>query len=231
MSYQQGGGPPPETPPGYAQPQDPWAGGFEPGQASVPTDPIPQQYDPYTNAQGDAWSQQTVPHGGYAGYAPPVPQRNRALAITLTVVIVLLLGAGAGYGAWYLATGKAGNGGGTVPPTTPAAKVTTPAITTPPPVTTPPVFDAHAVAIGDCLLNDGTADDPDMKVVACTTPRSYKVIKISQGVDIRENAEGKFDAKITSVAECKGTGYDSWYAYDDEDNDANDVFFCMTDNK
>src|SRR5262245_49127974 len=35
-TYQQSGGP--EGQPGYAQPQDPWAGGFEPGQASVPTD-------------------------------------------------------------------------------------------------------------------------------------------------------------------------------------------------
>jgi hypothetical protein len=228
MSYQQSGGQPPETPPGYAQPQDPWAGGFEPGQASVPTDPIPQQYDPYTYAQGDPWSQQTVPHGGYAGYPPTAPPRNRALAITLTVVIVLLLGAGAGYGAWYLATGKNGNGG-TGSPTTPATKVTTPAQTTPA-ITTPPAFDAHGVAVGDCLINGGTADDPDMKVVPCTTPKSYKVIKVVQGTAIHENAEGKFDAKTTSVAECKGTGYDSWYAYDDEDDDAKDVFFCMTDN-
>jgi hypothetical protein len=142
---------------------------------------------------------------------------------------VLLLGAGAGYGAWYLATGKNGSGGGNGSPTTPATKVTTPAQTTPA-ITTPPAFDAHTVAIGNCLINDGTADDPDMKVVPCTTPKSYKVIKVVQGTAIHENAEGKFDAKTTSVAECKGTGYDSWYAYDDEDDDAKDVFFCMTDN-
>jgi hypothetical protein len=29
---------------------------------------------------------------------------------------------------------------------------------------------------------------------------------------------------------CKDTNYESWYAYDDENNDANDVFFCMTNN-
>ena len=42
MSTQQ----PPEGS-GYAQPQDPWEGSFEPGLASVPTDPIPEQrYEP-----------------------------------------------------------------------------------------------------------------------------------------------------------------------------------------
>ena len=37
-----------EGAPEYGQPQDPWAGGFDytPGQSSVPTDPIPHQYDP-----------------------------------------------------------------------------------------------------------------------------------------------------------------------------------------
>lgn len=229
MSYQQSGGPPPEGSPGYAQPQDPWAGGFEPGQASVPTDPIPQQYDPYgTYAQGDAWSQQTVPHGGYPGYVPQPPRSNRALAITLTVVIVLLLGAGAGYAAWYVATN---NRGGTANPTTPVPNVTTPkAQTTTPPGTTPPAFDPHSIAVGQCLFNGGTADDPEMRVVPCTTPKSYKVIKVEQGTGIPEGPSGKFDRDTTSVAVCKGTGYQSWYAYDDEADDTKDVFFCMTDN-
>jgi hypothetical protein len=226
-TYQQSGGP--EGSPGYAQPQDPWAGGFEPGQASVPTDPTPQQYDPYGGyGPGDPYAQHTVPQGGYPGYPPP--QRSRVLPIAITAVIVLLLGSGAGYAAWYVATKNRP----AASPTTPAVQVTTPGgqVTTPAGGgTTPAVkFDVHTVVAGDCLLNNGTPDDPDMQVVPCNTPKSYKVIKVAQGVDIPEAPNGKFDRDTTSVTVCKDTNYESWYAYDDEDHDANDVFFCMTNN-
>ena len=69
MSTQQPPGGPAEG--GYAQPQDPW-GGYEPGVASVPTDPIPQQYPPM--GPGDVWSQSTVAQGGPYGYVPQQPQ-------------------------------------------------------------------------------------------------------------------------------------------------------------
>jgi hypothetical protein len=68
---------------------------------------------------------------------------------------------------------------------------------------------------------------PVIETVPCGTPNSYKVIKIATGVDIPEGESGKFDADTTSVAVCKGTGYQSWYAWDDSD-DTRDVFFCMT---
>ncbi|MGE5827295.1 MAG: hypothetical protein ACM30G_02895 [Micromonosporaceae bacterium] len=226
-THPQSGGP--EGSPGYAQPQDPWAGGFEPGQASVPTDPIPHQYDPYSSyQQGDPWAQQTMPHGGYPGYPPP--RRSRALPIAITAVIVLLLGTGAGYAAWYVAT----NNQPSSAPTTPAVQATSPGgqATSPGGLSTSPAvkFDAHKVVAGDCLINKGSGDNPDMQVVACNTAKSYKVIKVQQGTGIPEGPDGKFDRDTTSVAVCKDTDYESWYAYDDEDNDANDVFFCMTNN-
>jgi hypothetical protein len=226
-THPQSGGP--EGSPGYAQPQDPWAGGFEPGQASVPTDPIPNQYDPYAGyPQGDPWAQQTVPHGGYPGYL--APRRSRALPIAITVVIVLLLGSGAGYAAWYVAT----NNRPSASPTTPGVQVTTPGGPSTSPSgegTSPAVrFDPHTIVKGECLFNFGTADDPKMQVVPCATAKSYTVIRVQQGVDIPEGPDGKFDRDTTSVAVCKDTNYESWYAYDDENNDANDVFFCMTNN-
>src|SRR5262245_33862313 len=55
-TYQPPGGQPSEGTPSYSQPQDPWATGHDHGLASVPTDPIPQQYDPYA-------------HGGVEGSA------------------------------------------------------------------------------------------------------------------------------------------------------------------
>jgi hypothetical protein len=223
-THPQSGGP--EGSPAYAQPQDPWAGGFEPGQASVPTDPIPHQYDPYASyQQGDPWAQQTVPHGGYPGYQA---RRSRALPIAITVVIVLLLGSGAGYAAWYVAT----NNQPSASPTTPAVVTTTPGgqVTSPGGGGTSPAvkFDAHKVGVGDCLINNGSSDDPVMQVVACSTAKSYKVIKVRQGADIPEGPDGKLGDQ-TSVDVCKDTNFESWYAYDEE-NDINDVFFCMTNN-
>src|SRR6187549_3396009 len=76
MSTSQPPGGPPEG--GYAQPQDPWAGGYEPGLASVPTDPIPQQYDPYSSVPpGEIWSQATAIQGGPYGYVPQQPPPAR----------------------------------------------------------------------------------------------------------------------------------------------------------
>src|SRR4051794_13868685 len=64
MTYQPPGGAPPEPTP-YAQPQDPWAGGHEPGVVAAPTDPIPHHgfegggYVPGVAAP-NVWAQETV---------------------------------------------------------------------------------------------------------------------------------------------------------------------------
>src|SRR5688572_19212645 len=100
-THQPPGGPHPEGTPGYTPPQDPWAGGYEQGVASVPTDAIRQQYDPYGGVPGEVWSQETVVHGGQ--YGPP-PQRSRVGIFVLVFVIVLILGGGGGFTAWYLVT-------------------------------------------------------------------------------------------------------------------------------
>ena len=220
------GGQQPEGTPAYAQPQDPWAGGYDPGHVSVPTDPIPQQYDPYAQgAQGEVWSQPTVAQGGPYGYVPQQPQKSKAGVIILIFLVVLLLGGGGGFGAWYILKGP-----GSVNPTT------TPTTTTPAAVITCPVsaaagaFDPCSVKQGDCLFNNGTAADPDLKIVECSTAKSYKVIKVSKGAAILEGPGDRFDKDTTSVKECAGTNYDTWYGYQDATDDKKDVFLCMTNN-
>ena len=108
MTYQPpGGGAPPEPTP-YAQPQDPWAGGHEPGVAAAPTDPIPQQ--PFGQGGGYApgvaspsvWSQETMAQGGGYPYAPP--PKSRVGIYLLVFLAIIVLGGGGGYGAYYVIT-------------------------------------------------------------------------------------------------------------------------------
>jgi hypothetical protein len=227
MTYQPPGGAPPEPTP-YAQPQDPWAGGHEPGVAAAPTDPIPQQsYSPGQFAPGVAspsvWTQETMSQGGY-GYAPP-PQRSRALVYVLVFVAIIVLGGGGGFGAYYVITHR--NATGQNPQT--QGSTSTPPTSGPTSADPTPTLDAAAVKVGECIFNAGTADKPLMQVVPCSKPKSYKVIKIASGVDIPEGPGGKFDRDTTSAAVCAGTNYQAWYGWDSSD-DAKDFFFCLTNN-
>jgi hypothetical protein len=205
----------------YAQPQDPWEGGYEPGLASVPTDPIPEQrFDGYPPA--DLWSQQTVAQGGYV--AQP-PARNRTGMIVLIVLIVLILGGGGGYAAYYVTSKRNPTADPTADPT-PSGQPTTTATAT--------QFDPYAVQPDNCLRNNnGDVPDPNtvdphpqIEIVPCTTEGSYRVIKIVKGEELLENPDGKLDQNTTAPAACKDTGYKFWYAYDATDN-TQDLFFCL----
>jgi hypothetical protein len=204
----------------YAQPQDPWEGGYEPGLASVPTDPIPEQrFDGYPPA--DLWSQQTVAQGGYVAQQP---RPNRTGMIVLIVLAVLVLGGGGGYAAYYVTSKRN-------PTTEPTAGPSSDPVTT---VTTPAQFDPYAVKQDDCIRNNNgqvpdpnTVDpNPQIEIVPCETADSYKVIKIVKGEELLENADGKLDQNTTAPAACKDTGYRFWYAYDATDN-TQDLFFCL----
>jgi hypothetical protein len=206
----------------YAQPQDPWEGGYEPGLASVPTDPIPEQrFEGYPPA--DLWSQQTVAQGGY------VPQRspNRTGMIVLIVIIVLVLGGGGGYAAYYVTSKRNATTDPTGGPSASGQATST--------ATTPPAqFDPYAVKPDDCIRNNsGNVPDPNtvdpnpqIEIVPCTTEESYKVVKIVKGEELLENPDGKLDQNTTAPAACKDTGYKFWYAYDATDN-TQDLFFCL----
>jgi hypothetical protein len=225
-TYQPPGGQPPEGTPSYAQPQDPWASGQDHGLASVPTDPIPQQYDPYAHGLtgADVFSQETVAHGGQPyGYVPQPPQRGKAGLIAVVFLAVLVLGGGGGFAAWYVTTQQrtpTPGPTGTVQATTSSA----------PSATVAASFDPHDINVGDCITNKGTLSDPKVEFSACTKG-SFKVIKKLEGASIVENAAGNFDAETTSVAACAGTGFESWYGYKDVSDQKKDVFFCLLNNK
>jgi hypothetical protein len=219
MTYQPPGGQPPEGTPTYPQPQDPWAAAHDHGLASMPTDPIPQQYDPYAHGgvPGEVGAQQTVLHGGQPyGYVPPPPRRSRAGLIAVVVLAVLVLGGGGGFAAWYAIKSDP------IPRTDPSAATTR----TPSPKAS---LDPHDIKVGDCIVNNGSEPNPQIAPAGCDTPKSYKVIKKIEGASIKANAAGKFDAGTTAAAACAGTGFQTWYGYNDTD-DKNDVFFCLTNN-
>ncbi|HLT09406.1 MAG TPA: hypothetical protein VK028_01200 [Micromonosporaceae bacterium] len=232
MTYQPPSGQQPESQPAYAPPQDPWAGGYEQGVASVPTDPIPQQYESY-GGPGDAWSQQqTVLHGQQYAY---VPQRSSRVGLfVLVFLLVLVLGGGGGFAAWYIVSNRppsANPGPSTTnPPSESSSAAELPANC---PVNNQiDAFDPCTVREGDCIINLGTEDDPDVRTSTCTEEGSFTVLFVTQGPDIPENAQGQFDRDTTSAAVCGDVeGFEFWYGYNDAYDDRKDVFFCLQRNK
>jgi hypothetical protein len=224
----------PNGAPEYGQPQDPWAGGFDytPGQSSVPTDPIPHQFDPYQSYEGpyaggpDPWGH--VATQGQPWMAPPKP--SRAVPVLVLVIVLLVLGGGGGAAAWYFLTHQ----DGTVTTTGPTAGVTTPANggpTTSPAETTPSTapFNPDLVKMDDCLINHGSKKQPDMEIVACKPVAGqdvYQVIKILRGDQIGQDEDNKLTEGEAQAA-CAGTKFESYYRNDFEDN-SRDVVFCMT---
>jgi hypothetical protein len=222
-----------EGAPEYGQPQDPWAGGFDytPGQSSVPTDPIPHQYDPYQSYEGpyaggpDPWGH--GPTQGQPWMAPPKP--SRAVPVLVLVIALLVIGGGGGAAAWYFLTHQDDR----VTTTDPTAGVTTPANGGPTassvkPSPTAPKFDPTVVKVNDCLVNNGSNVDPDLKVVSCDPVPDrdvFRVIKIVSGSDIGQDDDGKLSVDEAQAA-CAGSKFERYYK-NDFDDDSRDIVFCM----
>jgi hypothetical protein len=211
-TYQPPGGAP-QGPPGYVPPQDPWAVPEHGGLASMPTDPIPQQYDqpryeqPQYPTGGDVWAQPTVAHGGqYAAPTMAPPQRNRVWMLVIIFVAVLVLGGGGVYAGFYFVKNR--------PTNTPTTAQT----------------DLQSVQVGDCLVNVGTATDPDMRRSACTVENSFKAVKVVRGDAVPRDGSGVVNAKAAAGVVCAGTRYENYYAYWDTDAPAQNVMICLVAN-
>jgi hypothetical protein len=208
-TYQPPGGPP-QGQPGYVPPQDPWAPEHG-GLASMPTDPIPQTYDPQPYVTGgDVWSQATVQHGGQSVLMTPIPEappRNRAGLLAIIFLAVLVLGGGGGYATYYFVK-KHGE------------------------TTQTPVADYQKVAVGQCMVNRGTDENnPDMRISACTEVNSYKVVRVVRGDDVpRDRSTGDVEPKSASASACAGLKYDNFYVYWDTKAPAQNVVICLANN-
>jgi hypothetical protein len=221
-SYGPPGGPYP------GQPQDPWG--------DTPTDPYSTGYpDPLTEAglgQGPAHASSHSP--GYAAYGPrpgPAPgsvtgevwgpprpstvggrSGRSGTAIGLIIVVVLLALAGGAAAAFFLTrddgskpTGGCQNG----KPSAPASAASSGAGPSASPSAN---ADAMVAKAGDCLVNRGTTEAPDMHKVACAA-NTYQVLKRIDGTADKEK--------------CKGTpGFTDYYFFDHSDN-KQDFVLCL----
>lgn len=152
--------PPPTSGPGYPPP-----GPFPPAGPYPLAGPMPGQ-------PAGPWDQQ--PPGGY-GMPPVAPAkktgRNVALIITVVVLLVLCPCLGlAGWAVWKVA--DAGSDAARAPST--SAPVVPPALPSDAPTSAAPT-PGEEFARGDCVVNDGSENDADLRKVPCG-PNTYQVL-------------------------------------------------------
>jgi hypothetical protein len=195
--------------PEYGQPQQPDYGPPQPDYgAQQPTYQQPAYGGEQPGYGGENW-----------GAPPPPPSRRRPGLIVILVVVLAVLLCGGGATAVYLVT--KGNGkstaGGSTGKSTPTAHAPTAAPSQPPsqqatPDQTGGANDALTAQVGDCLVNEGTNDQPKMRKVSCGKG-TFEVLK-------------RFDA-TTDKSKCDGIpGYTHNYFYDSS-VDANDFVLCL----
>lgn len=192
----------PQGGPYPGQPQDPW----QDGSAG---DPYHSGYpDPLTGSSFVAHSRPDHTPNSVSGevWGPPqapVHPRRSAIAIGAIIVVVLLAIGAAAATAVLLTRGddRAAPGpGGSTPPSASASPSSS------------ANADAKVAVVGDCLVNKGTAKDPDMQKVACAA-NTYQVLK---------RIDGTSDQK-----KCEGTpNLTDWYFYDDA-VDTSDFVLCL----
>lgn len=203
--YGASGGPaPPEGPPGgYDAPSDPWGdvASWEPAAA-------PPGYDAHPPAPD--WSS-----------APPPPSPRRHLGLSIALGLAVLVAAGGVATAAYLISGDdrptvrptpsgGGEGGGTTPA---------------PPTSTPNNLGLAAgfAQVGDCLVNDGTDDTPQMRITACD----------AEGEQIVYRVLARFDERVAddngARQVCGSTAGYRYHYYFISEGDGASFVLCMTD--
>jgi hypothetical protein len=222
-------------------PSDPW-GAPAPGQ--YPQDPgyggYPEQYPPPQYGQAYEYEQPYQPYQEQyrdpyppppePPLPPPPPPRRRNVGLYATVVVlVVLAAAGVGY-ALYLLSGEEG----TDQPGTLATAGPTPAATgdptaSPDPAGSPPDnvgMNAAMAQVDDCLVNDGTTEQPQMRIVPCDADEDSQVFRVLEIVDERIDGEGEA-ANQQAQSVCGSTeGYTHHYY---EVGDTASFVLCMVE--
>ncbi|MPZ28055.1 MAG: hypothetical protein GEV12_17010 [Micromonosporaceae bacterium] len=138
---------------------------------------------------GSAYPPPPPPHTDVP-FRPPPPRRNLGL-YAVVAVLVLLAAAGAGY-ALYLLSGDDGDAGANP---TPGVTATGGATGTPGPSGSPPDrigLSAAAARADDCLVNEGTTDQTQMRIVRCDgddLPDAAVVFRVLAVVDEQVTGE------------------------------------------
>ncbi|MCG5472333.1 hypothetical protein LADH09A_000157 [Micromonospora sp. LAH09] len=173
------GGEPPTAPmwaPPPANPEPPTAPMWAPPPASGPGYPPPGPFPPAGPMPGQPpapWGQ-PPPGGGY-GMPPvaPVKKTGGRIALIVTLVVLLVLCPCLGLAGW--AVWKIADGSEDVAPTPSlSAPVVPPVLPSDAPPSAAPTPDQE-FARGDCVVNEGTEDDAELRKVPCG-PNTYQVL-------------------------------------------------------
>ncbi len=203
----------------YTEPADPW------GDAATHSSPVPdnawggQPMSVPPAQENSADFNRSYPIAPGNGVPPvwqhppiPPPRRHNTPIIALVVVLGLLIVSGLATAAWLVQRGDNPRVGQSLQPVAPASAT---AGSVPEPQSSE---DARFVAKGECVRNEGTADDtPDLKIVACASG-TYEVLK---RVDGRTTGEADAESKCSKVSK-----YTKWYFYDSE-LDSLDFVLCL----
>jgi hypothetical protein len=220
----------------YGPPDGPYdaysdrTGRIPPGEQPRPREPYEPPADPWRQGEGDQWGggqwgghtesqwAHDTPHPAHHWDEPPEPpppgsRSNIVLYVAVTVLVVVVAGAVA-Y-ALYLLSGEE---------TTPdASQRESPAVVSPSPTGEEATPDpeqtqdttgqaASRAQEGDCLLNNGTNDEPEMQIVACDEDVDAMMYEVLARID--KPVEGDDLAAQNSSAQetCQDTdGYTHHY--------------------
>jgi hypothetical protein len=196
----------------YAEPADPWGehSAPVPEQASWGGRPpsIPQQPVSYQSAP-------MSPVGGGSSWerAPVAPRRNTSILV-LVVALGVLIVVGLGATAWLLNEQRRTDRNQAAPSESATAQVPGPA----------PVGSEDArfyVKKGDCVVNEGTDEEPNMRATACTSG-TYEVL---------DRIKGKTTGEKDAERKCaKVSGYTKWFFYDSP-LDELDFVLCLKEHR
>jgi hypothetical protein len=186
----------------YGEPADPWSDQGpalppEPswgGQSSIPQQPVGYPSE-------SMWGQQP----------PPPPKRNTPI-VALVVTLGVLICVGLGTTAWLLKV-RADKPSASSSPSDAASN--------PGPAPLGSEDARFYVKQGDCVVNEGSDDQPEMRATTCTSG-TYEVLK---RIDGRTTGEKDAESKCSKVP-----GYTKWYFYDSPLDDL-DFVLCLKEHK
>jgi hypothetical protein len=214
----------------YGQPADPYHAGYGQQDAwgSGATAPMPGAAPGSPGPYGAPSYQPGYAQPGYGPgdpwAPPPTPQRRRGgagLWIAIVAVLAVLVCGGGAAGVYFLTKNSKSNAtAGPSASATPSASAS-PSAGASSPSTEPSASasetarsqDTKTAAVGDCLVNRGTNQAPDMHKVTCA-PGSYEVLKRLEGT--------------VEYSKCVGTpNYTDYYYYDDSLDNSKDFVLCL----
>lgn len=227
-------GPPDGPYDAYADP----TGRIPPREQDQPRDPYEPPSDPWGGNTDPQWAYSPpASTPGWDGPTDEPPDRasrhNTVLYAAVTVLVIVVAGA-VGY-ALYLLSGE--NAAPAAGPTESAA-VVSPEVTganddtgSPTPGPTPgPTQDttgqaASRAQAGDCLVNNGTNDEPQMQIVACDDEVDAPVYEVLERVNEPVDGDDPAAQNLSAQQTCEGVdGYTHHYF---EKGDLVSFVLCM----